>query len=127
MPLRGSARRQGKGSRPQRAASYGEAMGGQGALGRGARGHRLVGGAGVLAIPRPFHVKRSSLISELERMLARHDLDPAPAESLARLLAALEEPQSPTSVHDPRTGMDVHVADSLSGFVVPELRDAGVI
>ena len=72
-------------------------------------------------------MKRSDLIAAVEQRLAAHALDVAPAAPLATLLAALEPPEAPTSVHDPRAGLDVHIADSLSGFAVPELRSAAVI
>jgi 16S rRNA (guanine527-N7)-methyltransferase len=72
-------------------------------------------------------VKRSAIRGELERALDRHALDLAGVEALARLLEALERPEAPTSVHDPRASLDVHVADSLSGFAVPELRTASLI
>ena len=43
------------------------------------------------------------------------------------LLAALADPEAPTSVHDRARGRDVHVADSLTALEVPEVRDAGRI
>jgi 16S rRNA (guanine527-N7)-methyltransferase len=72
-------------------------------------------------------VKRSVLINELERKLERHELAAAAAAPLATLLEALAPAVAPTSVHDPRVGLDVHIADSLSGFAVPELRAAALI
>ncbi len=45
-----------------------------------------------------------------------------------RLLAALEqEPDPPTTVRSPAQAADQHIADSLSGLEVAELRDAGRI
>jgi 16S rRNA (guanine527-N7)-methyltransferase len=75
----------------------------------------------------PFHVKRSSVVSDLERRLAAHEVDAGAAAPLATLLELLEAPSAPTSVHDPRLGVDVHIADSLSGLEIPELRSAGTI
>jgi 16S rRNA (guanine527-N7)-methyltransferase len=72
-------------------------------------------------------VKRSSVISALEQRLVAHDLEIAAAPALAVLLELLEDPTSPTSVHDPAAGVDVHIADSLSGFEVPALRAARAI
>jgi 16S rRNA (guanine527-N7)-methyltransferase len=66
-------------------------------------------------------VKRETL----EATLARHDVDPALAPSLEALLAALAaEPDPPTTVRDPRDAVPAHVADSLAGMAVPELRSA---
>jgi 16S rRNA (guanine527-N7)-methyltransferase len=49
-------------------------------------------------------------------------------EALARLeqllLFLASDPQAPTSVKDPQRGVDVHVADSLSGLQVDALREA---
>jgi 16S rRNA (guanine527-N7)-methyltransferase len=75
----------------------------------------------------PFHVKRAALVTELERRLERHQLACAAAEPLATLIEALATPVAPTSVHDPRAALDIHIADSLSGFAVPELRVAAMI
>jgi 16S rRNA (guanine527-N7)-methyltransferase len=72
-------------------------------------------------------VKRSRVIAELERRLIVHGLEIAAASPLALLLDLLEDLSSPTSVHDPAAGLDVHVADSLSGLEVPALRAARVI
>jgi 16S rRNA (guanine527-N7)-methyltransferase len=64
---------------------------------------------------------------DLETLAARHALPaPAPA-SLAVLLELLAAPEAPTSVHDPDEGLRVHIADSLAGLEVPELRTARVV
>jgi len=47
---------------------------------------------------------------------------PARFEQLLHFLA--NDPQAPTSVRDPRRGVDVHVADSLTGLQVGPLREA---
>lgn len=59
----------------------------------------------------------------LEDLLGRLDL-PAAARPLRVLLSLLAAPEAPTSVHDPRRAVDVHIADSLAGLEVPELRAA---
>jgi 16S rRNA (guanine527-N7)-methyltransferase len=64
---------------------------------------------------------------DLERLLERHGLDVDAAESLGVLLDLLAAPEAPTSVHDPREGVRIHIADSLAGLEVPEVRSAGVI
>jgi 16S rRNA (guanine527-N7)-methyltransferase len=46
------------------------------------------------------------------------------AAALGVLLDLLARPEAPTSVHDPRRGVDVHLADSLAGLEVEELRTA---
>jgi len=64
---------------------------------------------------------------DLEAMLQRFALPPEQAVPLTVLLDMLAEPEAPTSVHDPATAVRVHLADSLAGLEVPELRAAGVI
>ena len=49
------------------------------------------------------------------------------AAALGILLALLAEPEAPTSVHEPGRGLDVHIADSLAGLEVEEIRNAGLI
>ena len=59
----------------------------------------------------------------LEALVARHRLGTAAAGQLARLLEALAaEPDPHTTRRDPEAALEVHVADSLSGLEVPELR-----
>jgi 16S rRNA (guanine527-N7)-methyltransferase len=43
------------------------------------------------------------------------------------LLDLLAQLEAPTSVHDPRRGIDIHIADSLAGLEIAELRTAGLI
>jgi len=45
-------------------------------------------------------------------------------KQLDALLAALADPAAPTSVHDPARARDIHIADSLAGLEVPEVRAA---
>jgi 16S rRNA (guanine527-N7)-methyltransferase len=63
----------------------------------------------------------------LDRVLDRYRIPPETAEPLAALLDRLAAPEAPTAVHDPREGLRVHIADSLAGLEIPELRDAAVI
>ena len=53
---------------------------------------------------------------------------PDPATTVVAVHALLEalaaEPDPPTTVRDPSEALDVHVADSLAGLDVPELRGA---
>lgn len=63
--------------------------------------------------------------SDLERLTADHDLEPAAADRLAAMLELVrDDPTAPTTVRDPAAGVHAHVADSLAGLVVPELRAA---
>jgi 16S rRNA (guanine527-N7)-methyltransferase len=64
---------------------------------------------------------------ELASLAARYELPAGAAPRLATLLDLLAAPDAPTSVHDPAEGVRVHVADSLAGLDVPELRAAGTI
>jgi 16S rRNA (guanine527-N7)-methyltransferase len=64
---------------------------------------------------------------DLDALLARYELPPSAARPLGVLLDLLAEPEAPTSVHDPATALRVHVADSLAGLDVPELRAARVV
>jgi 16S rRNA (guanine527-N7)-methyltransferase len=53
---------------------------------------------------------------------------PDATDALTALLAALAaEPDPPTTVREPAAALDIHVADSLSGLAVPELREATTI
>lgn len=72
-------------------------------------------------------MKRSAVTALLAARLDARGLDTAPAGALATLLHCLEAPTAPTSVHDPRAGIDVHISDSLSGLEVPELQSAPVV
>jgi 16S rRNA (guanine527-N7)-methyltransferase len=63
----------------------------------------------------------------LAALLERYRLDAAAIEPLETLLDLLAAPEAPTSVHDPRAAVRVHVADSLAGLEVPELRDASLL
>jgi 16S rRNA (guanine527-N7)-methyltransferase len=60
-------------------------------------------------------------------MLERYEMARDAAVPLGVLLDLLATPEAPTSVHDPREGLRVHIADSLAGFGIGEVREAGVI
>ena len=64
---------------------------------------------------------------ELAALVERFSLPPATAGPLATLLDLLAQPEAPTSVHDPGEGLRVHIADSLAGLEVEELRAAATI
>lgn len=63
----------------------------------------------------------------LASLLRAHDAPLAATKPLGVLLDLLAQPEAPTSVHDPRRGIDVHIADSLAGLEIAELRTAGLI
>lgn len=65
--------------------------------------------------------------SESPGLLGRFDLAPEPQERLAALLDLLVLPDAPTSVRDRRRVVDVHVADSLAGLEIADLRAARLI
>jgi 16S rRNA (guanine527-N7)-methyltransferase len=61
----------------------------------------------------------------LAELSARWALPPAAPAQLRAILAAVEvEPTSITTVRDPAHGVDQHVADSLAGLELAELRGA---
>ena len=64
----------------------------------------------------------------LAALARQHRLEPGTAGRLERLLRALEaEPDPPTTVRAASEAVDVHIADSLAGLEVPELRAAASI
>jgi 16S rRNA (guanine527-N7)-methyltransferase len=70
----------------------------------------------------PVHPEVATRLAELAD---RHGLPASAADRLALLLALVaEEPSSITAVRNPAKGVDVHVADSLVGLELPEVRDA---
>ena len=60
----------------------------------------------------------------VERLLRAHALPAELSPQLLALLALLADSDAPTAVHDPVRAVDVHLADSLAGLAVPELRAA---
>jgi 16S rRNA (guanine527-N7)-methyltransferase len=63
----------------------------------------------------------------LAELVARHGVSSDAQPALYALLELLAGPEAPTAVHDPTRGVDVHVADSLVGLEVPQMRAARVI
>lgn len=57
-------------------------------------------------------------------MAGEHGLGDEAVLRLAVLLEVLADPEAPTTVHAPSESVDVHVADSLAGLVVPAVREA---
>jgi 16S rRNA (guanine527-N7)-methyltransferase len=70
---------------------------------------------------------RAELRAELDALLGRHSAPADAAEPLWILLDRLAPSDAPTSVHDPEAGLRVHIADSLAGLAVDEVREASVI
>ena len=62
--------------------------------------------------------------ARLHELAERFELRDAAISQLAILLEALAGEHAPTTVRDPRRGVDVHVADALTGLEVPQLRSA---
>ncbi len=66
-----------------------------------------------------------SVEARLAELAAEHDLPAGAGAALARLLELVAaDPHAPTTVRDPGQAVDVHVADSLSALVLPEMRGA---
>jgi 16S rRNA (guanine527-N7)-methyltransferase len=66
--------------------------------------------------------------ARLAELAERWNLPAAAPERLRAVLEAVAaEPTSITTVRDPAQGVDAHVADSLAGLELPELRDARAI
>lgn len=64
----------------------------------------------------------------LEALVSAHGLGSGAVDQLATVLTLVaEEPTSITTVRDPAAAVDVHVADSLDGLLVPALRTAATI
>src|SRR5439155_9668843 len=64
----------------------------------------------------------------LDELAAEYALHADAAPALAAVLEALaREPDPHTTVSNPDAAVDIHVADSLSGLAVPDLRDARTI
>jgi len=63
----------------------------------------------------------------LDAALRRHGVSPEARVPLNALLELLEHPNAPTSIHDPARAVDVHVADSLTGLEIWEVRTAQLL
>src|SRR5687767_7328835 len=68
-----------------------------------------------------------SVEQRLADLLTRYPSAIGARPALLELLELLAQPHAPTAVHDPRRGVDIHIADSLVGLEVPELRTAGLV
>lgn len=81
---------------------------------------------------RVFHVERSTLPAvssvvedRLQELAARYALPAQAPRQLAEILELVAaEPTSITTVRDPVEGVELHVADSLAGLEVEEVRNA---
>jgi 16S rRNA (guanine527-N7)-methyltransferase len=62
-----------------------------------------------------------------EQLRNRFGLSVEQAGRLARLLDRLASAEAPTSVKEPARSVDVHIADSLAGLEIPEIRAARLI
>ena len=83
--------------------------------------------AAARAAPRgPAHTRAVSnaVAHRLEALAADHGLDGAACRRLDRLLDLLERREAPTAVHERRRAIDLHIADSLAGLALPELKGA---
>lgn len=70
----------------------------------------------------------AELRSEVASLTARHGLDDEATSRLLALLDALAaEADPPTTVREPRAALEQHLADSLSGLAVRQVREAGRI
>jgi 16S rRNA (guanine527-N7)-methyltransferase len=66
-------------------------------------------------------------VKRLEQLAGRFSLETDVVGRLEILLSQLAREEAPTSVHEPRRAVDVHVADSLVALEVPEIREAGSV
>jgi len=69
----------------------------------------------------------SSHLQPLVALLRRYDLPVDAADALEILLDLLARPEAPTAVQSPIAARDVHIADSLAGLEVAELRSARLV
>jgi 16S rRNA (guanine527-N7)-methyltransferase len=68
-----------------------------------------------------------SVANRLDALVARYELPAGSPGRLAALLDALADEHAPTTVHDPAAAVDVHLADSLVGLELAEIREARAI
>lgn len=70
----------------------------------------------------------SALRARLTQLVEAHGLPEGSARPLRALLDVVEHnPTAPTTVTDPVRGVEVHIADSLDGLLVPAVRGASRI
>ncbi len=66
-----------------------------------------------------------SVRRRLEQLAAHYELAPPPVDALERLLELVrEDPAAPTTLRDPATAVDVHVADALVALELDRVRAA---
>ena len=63
----------------------------------------------------------------LVALLRRYEAPVGAADALEVLIDLLARPEAPTAVHNRRDVVDLHIADSLAGLEVAELRSAALI
>ncbi len=63
----------------------------------------------------------------LAELCSSHGLDPGTSTIFRSILESLADEHAPTAVKEPREGVDVHIADSLSGLEAPDLPAASLI
>ena len=66
-------------------------------------------------------------VQALDAVIRRYGLPADTAKPLSALLQQLASPTAPTSIHDSREAVDVHIADALVGLELPEILDARLI
>jgi len=70
----------------------------------------------------------SALRQRITSLVAQFELPEGSGRQLRALLEVVErDPTAPTTVSDPVSGVEAHVADSLNGLRVPALREAVLI
>lgn len=68
------------------------------------------------------------VLARLRSLADRWGLPTGSVERLAALLELVaDDPHAPTTVREPSVAVDAHIADSLTGLMVPDLADAGRI
>lgn len=72
-------------------------------------------------------MNRRSVPAALAALCARHGLDDCAQGVLAVLLDRLADPAAPTTVHEPRRALDIHLADSLVALDLPAVRSAATL
>lgn len=64
---------------------------------------------------------------QLGSLARQYSLPPDSAERLGVLLLALDDEHAPTTVREPAAGVGVHLADSLTGLELTDVREASAI
>lgn len=66
-------------------------------------------------------------MKQLDALVDRYDLPDGARRKLGLLLRELAQPAASTSVHDPVQAVNVHIADSLAGLEVEQIKSAGTL